>query len=133
MRAVASHKSVRPCWREGSRSTRRRVRNTSSAFYLARRARVPQIRLEKRNSFCSAQASIGGNQRKLENFCGSGKKGVSRISVRKLNLAHGENDLGCQGRLLWRKLGKRLRNPFLETHVQFDPSLFDEDPEFPDA
>ena len=89
--------------------------------------------LEKRNSFCSAQAGVGGNQCKLENFCGSGKKGVGRISVRKTNLAHGENDLDGQGRLSWRKLDKCLRDPFLEVHVQFDAALFNKDPEFPDT
>ena len=90
-------------------------------------------RLEKRNSFCSAQAGVGGNQREVEDFCGSGKKGVGRISVRKMNLAHGENDLGREGRLSWRKLGKRQRDPFLEAHVQFDATPFNEDPEFPDT
>jgi hypothetical protein len=59
----------------------------------------------------------------VEDFWGSGKKGVGRISVKRMNLAPGENDLGSQGRLSWRKLDKRLRDPSLEAHVQFDATL----------
>jgi hypothetical protein len=92
-----------------------------------------RTRSEKRNAFWSAQACIGGNQRKVEDFWSSGKKGVGRISVKRMNLAHGENDLGCQGRLSWRKLDKCLRDPSLEAHVQFDATPFNEDSEFPDT
>jgi hypothetical protein len=78
-------------------------------------------------------AVIGGNQRKLENFCGRGKKGVRRILVRKMKFDYGKNDLGGQGRFSQRKFSKRQRDSFLRAHVQFDSAFFNKDAEFPDT
>ena len=48
------------------------------------------------------------------NFCGSGRKGIVRISVKKMSLTPGDDDLGSQRPLPRRKLRKRPRDPFLE-------------------
>ena len=72
-------------------------------------------------------------QRELEHLRGRGEKGGGGIPVGKMNLAHRENDLRGQGRFSWGKLGERMRNPFLDIHVQFEPAFFDKHHVFPDA
>ena len=91
------------------------------------------MRLQKRNAFGHAQASVDRNQRELEDFSRGCEKCVGWIAVRKMNLAHGENDFCGQGRLYGRELCERLRNPLLEADLQIDSAFFDEDHAFPDA
>jgi hypothetical protein len=61
----------------------------------------PRMHLQKRNSFDGEQPDIGRNQRELEDFGRSGEKGVGGVSMRKMNLGHGENDFDGQGRFDW--------------------------------
>ncbi len=53
--------------------------------------------------------------------------------MRKMDLPRGEDDFGGQRRFPRRKLGKRLGDPFLDIHLQFDAAFFYKDHAFPDA